>query len=207
MNGQDDPNNDDLNRREVIVGLLAVGGAMMAPKSPAQNASRRVNEGPVDTAIQTADIVLKINGNQHRLPALAVNTTLLDCLRDNLHLTGTKKGCALGQCGACTVLVDGRRVNACLSLAIMQQNRPITTIEGLAAGDTLHPLQTAFIEHDAFQCGYCTSGQIISGVACIQEQHTGTDDEIREWMSGNLCRCGAYPNIVAAVRQVAGRSA
>lgn len=205
MNGHGDDDDLNLDRREVIVGLLAVGGAMMTPKTPAQDASQPGEKGQLRAAIHAADVVLTINGDQHCLPALAVNTTLLDCLRDNLHLTGTKKGCALGQCGACTVLVEDRPVNACLALAIMQQGKRITTIEGLARGETLHPLQAAFIEHDAFQCGYCTSGQIISGVSCLQEQHTGSDDEIREWMSGNLCRCGAYPNIVAAVRQVAER--
>ena len=158
-------------------------------------------------AARTMDIDLTINGKQHHLSELDVNTTLLDSLRDVLHLTGTKKGCGLGQCGACTVLVDGRRVNSCLCLAVMQQGKQITTIEGIGAPGELHVLQSAFISHDAFQCGYCTSGQIVSGVACIREGHAGTDDEIREWMSGNLCRCGAYTNIVAAVREAAGRSA
>ena len=149
------------------------------------------------------DAELTINGMQHRLPNMDVNATLLDCLRDALHLTGTKKGCGLGQCGACTVLVDGRRVNACLCLAVMQQGKQITTIEGIGTVAELHVLQSAFIRHDAFQCGYCTSGQIMSGVACIHEGHTRSEDEVREWMSGNLCRCGAYTNIVAAVREAA----
>jgi len=127
---------------------------------------------------------------------------LLDLLREHLDLTGTKKGCDHGQCGACTVLVDGRRINACLSLAIMQDGASITTIEGLADGDTLHPLQRAFVEHDAFQCGYCTPGQICSAVGLIDEGHAQTRDDIRELMSGNICRCGAYPNIVAAIEQV-----
>ena len=152
-------------------------------------------------------IVLTVNGAQHRLDALDANTTLLDCLRDHLHLTGTKKGCGLGHCGACTVLVDGRRINSCLALAVMQQGRQITTIEGLGQGDELHPVQAAFVEHDGFQCGYCTPGQIMSAVACIQEGHAESDAEVREWMSGNICRCGAYTNIVAAVRQVAERGA
>ena len=158
-------------------------------------------------AVHTMTIDLTINGAEHHLPHLEVNTTLLDCLRDFLHLTGTKKGCGLGQCGACTVLVDDRRVKSCLCLAVMQQGKQITTIEGMGTPAELHPLQEAFIEHDAFQCGYCTSGQIMSGVACIREGHAGSDDEVREWMSGNLCRCGAYTNIVAAVREVARRSA
>ena len=158
-------------------------------------------------AVDTMTIDLTINGAEHHLPHLEVNTTLLDCLRDSLHLTGTKKGCGLGQCGACTVLVDDRRVKSCLCLAVMQQGKQITTIEGMGTPEELHSLQEAFIEHDAFQCGYCTSGQIMSGVACIREGHAGSDDEVREWMSGNLCRCGAYTNIVAAVREVARRSA
>ena len=150
----------------------------------------------------TVDTTLLVNGKTHRL-GLDVRTTLLDALRDHIGLTGSKKGCDHGQCGACTVHVDGKRTLACLSLAVAVQGRAVTTIEGLAHGDELHPLQKAFIEHDAFQCGYCTSGQIMSGVACLAEGHTKSDDEIREWMSSNLCRCGTYPNIVAAVRQVA----
>jgi xanthine dehydrogenase YagT iron-sulfur-binding subunit len=149
---------------------------------------------------------LSVNGQQHRL-SLEVRTTLLDALRDHLGLTGTKKGCDLGQCGACTVLVDGRRINACLTLAVMQEGREITTIEGLAAGGELHPLQAAFIEQDAFQCGYCTPGQIVSGVGLLAEGRAGSNAEIREFMSGNLCRCGAYSRIVAAVRAVAGAGA
>jgi xanthine dehydrogenase YagT iron-sulfur-binding subunit len=128
--------------------------------------------------------------------------TLLDALREDLGLTGTKKGCDHGQCGACTILVDGRRVNSCLTLAIAAQGKSITTIEGLASGDSLHPMQTAFIEHDAFQCGYCTPGQICSAVGLIREGHAASDDDIREQMAGNICRCGAYPNIVSAVGQV-----
>ncbi len=158
-------------------------------------------------AVHTMTFALTINGAEHQLPGTDVNTTLLDCLRDSLHLTGTKKGCGLGQCGACTVLIDDRRVKSCLCLAVMQQGKQITTIEGLGTPVELHPLQAAFIEHDAFQCGYCTSGQIMSGVACIHEGHAGSDDDVREWMSGNLCRCGAYTNIVAAVREVARRRA
>ncbi len=131
-------------------------------------------------------------------------TTLLDALRDHLDLTGTKKGCDHGQCGACTVLVDGRRINSCLALAVMKDGSEVTTIEGLAKSGALHPLQQAFIDHDAFQCGYCTPGQICSAAGLIAEGNAKTADEIRELMSGNICRCGAYPNIVAAIQQVMG---
>jgi len=143
-----------------------------------------------------------VNGREHRL-ALDPRTTLLDALREHLHLTGSKKGCGLGQCGACTVLMDGKRVKSCLSLAALVEGREITTIEGLARGDELHPLQKAFIERDGFQCGYCTPGQIMSGVACISEGHAGSALQIRDWMSGNICRCGAYDNIVAAIQDAA----
>lgn len=151
------------------------------------------------------DVSLRINGTEHQL-SLDPRTTLLDALREHLHLTGSKKGCGLGQCGACTVLMDGMRVKACLSLAAFAQGRDIKTIEGLAQGDELHPLQASFIERDAFQCGYCTSGQIMAGVACISEGHAGSPQEIREWMSGNLCRCGAYDHIVAAIQDAAAVS-
>lgn len=158
-----------------------------------------------------------INGVMHDLDGIDPRTTLLDLLRERLHLTGSKKGCDHGQCGACTVLVNGRRINACLSLALTHEGETITTIEGLAEGDALHPVQAAFLEHDGFQCGYCTPGQICSAVAMLDEVRQGqpsyvsedrdhaelTDDEIRERMSGNLCRCGAYVNIVAAIRDVA----
>jgi xanthine dehydrogenase YagT iron-sulfur-binding subunit len=148
-------------------------------------------------------IVLNVNG-QHRQLKLAPWTTLLDALRDHLDLTGTKKGCDHGQCGACTVLLDGRRINSCLTLAVMKDGANITTIEGLASQDALHPLQQAFIEHDAFQCGYCTPGQICSAAGLIAEGKAKSVDEIRELMSGNICRCGAYPNIVAAIQQAMG---
>jgi xanthine dehydrogenase YagT iron-sulfur-binding subunit len=148
------------------------------------------------------DVVLRVNGTEHPL-LLDPRTTLLDALREHLHLTGTKKGCGLGQCGACTVLMDGKRVKSCLSLAALVDGREISTIEGLAQGDQLHPLQAAFIERDAFQCGYCTPGQIMAGVACIKEGHAGSAQEIRDWMSGNLCRCGAYDHIVAAIQDAA----
>jgi xanthine dehydrogenase YagT iron-sulfur-binding subunit len=146
-------------------------------------------------------ISLRVNGVNRKL-SVAPWTTLLDALRLHLDLTGTKKGCDHGQCGACTVLVDGRRINSCLTLAVMKDGAEITTIEGLARGSALHPLQQAFIDHDAFQCGYCTPGQICSGVGLISEGRAHTADEIRELMSGNICRCGAYPNIVSAIDEV-----
>ncbi len=147
-------------------------------------------------------ITLNVNGEERQLD-VAPWTTLLDALRNHLGLMGTKNGCDHGQCGACTVLVNGKRINACLTLAVMKEGDEITTIEGLARGGRLHPLQQAFIDHDAFQCGYCTPGQICSAAALISEGQAGGADEIRELMSGNLCRCGAYPNIVAAIQQAA----
>ncbi|MBY3318589.1 (2Fe-2S)-binding protein [Rhizobium laguerreae] len=148
---------------------------------------------------------LEINGTRRELK-LDIRTSLLDLLREHADLPGTKKGCDHGQCGACTVHVDGERVLSCLTLAAQVEGRAVTTIEGLQTADgVMHAVQTAFIEHDAFQCGYCTPGQIMSAVACIREGHAGTDDDIREYMSGNLCRCGAYPHIVAAVRDAASR--
>ena len=151
-----------------------------------------------------AECTLSVNGREHPL-SLDTRTTLLDALRDHLGLTGTKVGCNHGTCGACTVHIDGRRQLACLVLALAAAGREIATIESLESADgALHPMQAAFIEHDALQCGYCTPGQIMSAIACVREGHTRTDDEIREYMSGNLCRCGAYPGIVAAVREVAG---
>jgi len=146
-------------------------------------------------------IALKVNGVEKQLQ-VEPWTTLLDLLRDGMNLTGTKKGCDQGQCGACTVLVNGQRINSCLALAVMKDGAEVTTIEGLAVGDVLHPIQDAFIEHDAFQCGYCTPGQICSAVGMLQEGHAQSRDDIRELMSGNLCRCGAYVNIHAAIEQV-----
>ena len=150
------------------------------------------------------DVTLQVNGAEHRLK-LDPRTSLLDALREHLGLTGTKKGCDLGQCGACTVLVDGRRINACLTLAVMQQGKEITTIEGLAREGALHPMQAAFIEHDGFQCGYCTPGQIMSAIGLLAEGRAHSDAEIREFMSGNICRCGAYTKILAAIRSVAAK--
>lgn len=150
----------------------------------------------------TIPVHLDINGHLHGLD-IEPRVTLLDALRDRLGLTGTKKGCDHGQCGACTVHIDGERVLACLTLAAQAEGRTVTTIEGLAREGEMHPVQAAFLEQDAFQCGYCTPGQIMSAVACIREGHAGSDGEIREYMAGNLCRCGAYPHIVAALRQAA----
>lgn len=152
---------------------------------------------------QPVDVVLDINGTRHAL-VLEPRVTLLDALRERLNLTGTKKGCDQGTCGACTVLVDGKRVNSCFTLAIMAQGKSITTIEGLADGERLHPVQAAFVAHDGFQCGYCTPGQIISAVGLMAEKRPTDAMSVREWMSGNICRCGAYPNIVAAIQAVAG---
>ncbi|MGO4572128.1 (2Fe-2S)-binding protein [Microvirga sp. 2TAF3] len=153
------------------------------------------------TTSGTLDIVLSVNGRDHRL-SVDPRVTLLDALREHLSLTGSKKGCDHGQCGACTVHVDGQRVLSCLTLAATVEGKAVTTIEGLAPDEgRLHPMQQAFMDHDAFQCGYCTPGQIMSAVACVTEGLAETDDDIREYMSGNLCRCAAYPNIVAAVRQ------
>jgi xanthine dehydrogenase YagT iron-sulfur-binding subunit len=152
--------------------------------------------------LHEVDVTLKVNGSKRALP-IDSRTTLLDALREHLGQTGSKKGCDHGQCGACTVLVDGRRVLSCLTLALVAQGHDITTIEGLANGDTLHPMQQAFIDQDAFQCGYCTPGQIMSAIACVLEGHAGSESDIREYMSGNICRCAAYPNIVAAVKQAA----
>jgi xanthine dehydrogenase YagT iron-sulfur-binding subunit len=161
----------------------------------------RAQTAPQPDAADLFKITMRINGQRYQL-ALDVRTTLLDALREHLGLTGSKKGCDHGQCGACTVLLSGRRVLSCLTLAAAVESQDVTTIEGLVNADgTLHPMQQAFIDHDAFQCGYCTPGQIMSAVACVNEGHAKSDAEIREYMSGNLCRCAAYPNIVDAVNQ------
>jgi xanthine dehydrogenase YagT iron-sulfur-binding subunit len=172
--------------------------------SMARTSRTRARAEPIPTPGKVS-VTLTVNGVETRLE-LAPWTTLLDALREHLGLTGTKKGCDHGQCGACTVLLDDRRINSCLAFAVMKDGARVTTIEGLAAPDgKLHPLQQAFIEHDAFQCGYCTPGQICSALGLIAEGHAKTADEIRELMSGNICRCGAYPNILAAIEQAMGR--
>jgi xanthine dehydrogenase YagT iron-sulfur-binding subunit len=191
----------DVTRRELleltaVTGGVLVGGHLMPEAISKAGAQTR---GSAPAAL---DVSLRVNGSEHRL-RLDPRTTLLDALREHLHLTGSKKGCGLGQCGACTVLIDGKRMKSCLSLAALVEGREVTTIEGLAQGGQLHPLQAAFIERDAFQCGYCTPGQIMAGVACIAEGHAGSAQEIRDWMSGNLCRCGAYDHIVAAIQDAA----
>jgi xanthine dehydrogenase YagT iron-sulfur-binding subunit len=168
--------------------LAGSTGAEAAPASAKANGHKPV------------DVTLNVNGREYLL-SFDVRTSLLDLLRERLGLTGAKKGCDHGQCGACTVLLDGRRELSCLTLAVAAQGRAITTIEGLATNGTLHPMQQAFIDHDAFQCGYCTPGQIMSAVACVNEEHANSDTDIREYMSGNLCRCAAYPNIVDAIKQ------
>jgi xanthine dehydrogenase YagT iron-sulfur-binding subunit len=206
-----------LSRRSFLQSAIAAAAVTQAPVALAEAkvASVEVPAAPAQP------VLLNINGKEYQL-SLEPRVTLLDALREYIGLTGAKKGCDRGQCGACTVLVNGRRINSCLTLAVMHEGDKITTIEGVAKGEQLAPLQAAFIEHDAFQCGYCTPGQICSATACIDEMHAGTasavtedvrkaplaltDDEIRERMSGNLCRCGAYPNIVIAIRSVASRS-
>ena len=176
---------------------IAIGPNLLSAASLDQ-AEASSAAGPGTASVK---VNLKINGKDYALD-VDPRVTLLDALRERLHLTGSKKGCDHGQCGACTVLVNGRRINSCLAFAVMHGGDEITTIEGLANGEELHPLQSAFIEHDGFQCGYCTPGQICSAVACVKEGHANSDDEIREWMSGNICRCGAYPNILAAIKEV-----
>jgi xanthine dehydrogenase YagT iron-sulfur-binding subunit len=185
-----------VSRREFLVTSLAISVALsMLPRSGRAQALAEAPSVPTD---QARAVVLNVNGHERKL-LLEPRVTLLDALREHLHLTGTKKGCDHGQCGACTVHVDGRRVNACLTLAMQAEGARILTIEGLASGKGLHPLQAAFVREDALQCGYCTPGQIMSGIACIEEGHGGSQAEVSEWMSGNICRCGAYNGIRRAI--------
>jgi xanthine dehydrogenase YagT iron-sulfur-binding subunit len=187
----------DRGRRNFLVGTVSTAATPLLARTVEPSAAS-AESGP--TLGASVDLLLRVNGSDHRL-ALDSRTTLLDALRDHLGLTGTKKGCDHGQCGACTVLVDGRRVLACLTLAVSMGRHETTTIEGLGGKDGgLHPMQQAFIDHDAFQCGYCTPGQIMSAIGCVHEGHAIDAANIREYMSGNLCRCAAYPNIVEAIR-------
>jgi xanthine dehydrogenase YagT iron-sulfur-binding subunit len=184
-----------LTRREVIYGAVGVAAAGNAVASPAPTMPH------IQSDAAQSETVLKVNGRTYRL-YMDTRTSLLDALREHMDLTGAKKGCDQGQCGACTIHVDGQRVLSCLTLAKSAQGKDITTIEGLAGPNgSLHPMQQAFIDQDGFQCGYCTPGQIMSAVACVREGHATTDADIREYMSGNICRCAAYPKIVAAIRQ------
>lgn len=186
------------SRRDFLKQSTALAALSLAPPALLKAAE---NDEKIAEYFEKVPLQLEINGVKHSV-SIEPRVTLLDLLREHLQLTGTKKGCDHGQCGACTVHVNGRRVNSCLTLAIMQEGKKITTIEGLAKGDQLHPMQEAFIKHDGFQCGYCTPGQIMSSIACIREGHANSEDEVREYMSGNICRCGAYSNIVDAIMSV-----
>lgn len=220
--GTDDVGADDfaLNRRHLMAGASACAAATACP-STAWAASEPATAARTAPATNAAKVSLTVNGTAHEIE-VDIRTSLLDAVREHLHLTGAKKGCDHGQCGACTMIVDGRRINACLTLAVMHQGDRITTIEGLGRPDALHPMQAAFVKHDGYQCGFCTPGQICSGVAVLDEikagipSHVSADltaqpdlsaAEIRERMSGNICRCGAYSNIVDAMTEVAGRQA
>jgi xanthine dehydrogenase YagT iron-sulfur-binding subunit len=187
-------------RRKFLKQSSALAAVVLATPVLVKAAEKQLDE-KASAYFEKQPLNLEVNGIAHQL-SVEPRVTLLDLLREQLHLTGTKKGCDYGQCGACTVHVDGKRVLSCLSLAIMQHGKKITTIEGLAKDDELHPMQDAFIRHDGFQCGYCTPGQIMSAVACVREGHANNEEEIRQYMSGNICRCGAYPNIVDAIKEV-----
>ena len=200
---ENDKQPDDLageSRRDFLKQSSLLTALALTPLSVIRAAESNWGE-KIASALEKLPVSLEINGRMFNL-SLEPRVTLLDLLREQLALTGTKKGCDHGQCGACTVLVNGRRINSCLTLAIMQDGKQITTIEGLGSIEKLHPLQEAFIKHDGFQCGYCTSGQIMSGVAVIREGHAGSEEEIREHMSGNICRCGCYTHIVDAIMDV-----
>ena len=185
------------SRRSFLTGAGATAGVALTPLPASATSAPQAAEA----AAGGVAVTLRVNGKEHQL-TIDPRTTLLDCLREHLDLTGTKKGCDHGQCGACTVHVNGRRVNSCMSFACMHAGDEVTTIEGLGTPEHMHPMQASFVEHDAYQCGYCTSGQIMSAVALTKEPIGPADNDVREAMSGNICRCGAYPNIVAAVQQV-----
>ncbi|MCF0041446.1 (2Fe-2S)-binding protein [Dyadobacter fanqingshengii] len=188
------------SRRDFLKKSSILTAISVAPLAVAKAAEHNLGE-KLSAAFETTPVNLTVNGAKKQLN-VEPRATLLDTLREQLDLTGTKKGCDYGQCGACTVHVNGQRVLSCLSLAVMHEGQEVTTIEGLAKGEELHPMQQAFIQHDGFQCGYCTPGQIMSAVACINEGHANNEADIREFMSGNICRCGAYPNIVKAIQEV-----
>jgi xanthine dehydrogenase YagT iron-sulfur-binding subunit len=196
-----------LSRRAFLASAGTVGVATVINPQNLGGQPMTLTAGAESTTEAAGDVpvTLRINGSEHRV-RLDPRTTLLDCLRENVVLTGTKKGCDHGQCGACTVHVNGRRVNSCLTLAVMHAGDEITTIEGIGRPGALHPMQSAFVAHDAYQCGYCTSGQIMSAVALLKEPWGPQDADVREAMSGNICRCGAYPNIVAAIQETRGKS-
>ena len=203
-----EPNDEaGVSRREFLIGTgvpaIAAAAGMGRP-SVVDAATAAVGRSPNPAGPHPVPISLMVNGERHEL-AVEPRVTLLDALRERLHLTGTKKGCGQGTCGACTVLVNGRRIDSCLTFAIMHQQDTITTIEGLASGDDLHPVQAAFLHHDGFQCGYCTPGQIVSAVGFLSEKRGLETETVREFMSGNICRCGAYPNIVTAIQDAGGR--
>jgi xanthine dehydrogenase YagT iron-sulfur-binding subunit len=193
-----DTSNKNEGRRDFLKKSTALAALTIA--SPALIKAGE-NDEKIAAWFEKIPLQVEVNGIVHKL-SVEPRVTLLDLLREQLHLTGTKKGCDHGQCGACTVHVNGKRINSCLSLAVMNDGKKITTIEGIADDDKLHPMQEAFIKHDGFQCGYCTPGQIMSAVACIHEGHANSREEIQEFMSGNICRCGAYPNIVDAIMEV-----
>jgi len=206
MHDSDERDRDEprqsLTRRSFLTNAGIAGVAGVAASMPLVAAATEVAPEPATPEIPgTVPLALRINGTTHRV-RIDPRATLLDTLRETVHLTGTKKGCDHGQCGACTVHVNGERVNSCLRLALMHDGDDITTIEGLGAPQALHPMQAAFVEHDGYQCGYCTSGQIMSAVALLKEPCGPTDADVKELMSGNICRCGAYPNIIAAIQQV-----
>lgn len=194
------PEKGGFSRRSFLSGLGAAGFLAGAP--PLVQAAPAIERAPADNEAGSGTLTLRVNGKEYKLQDLDPRATLLDTLRERIHLTGTKKGCDHGQCGACTVHVNGRRVNSCLSFALMHEGDEITTIEGVGQPDNLHPMQAAFVQHDGYQCGYCTSGQIMSAVALLKEPVGPSDEDIKHAMAGNICRCGAYTNIVAAVRQV-----
>ena len=198
----DEPDRLDVVSRRGLLKGGAAGAAVIPVAARAKTREQSASEA-ADVAVQRVPVSLTINGSRREL-TIDTRSTLLDVLRHDLELTGSKKGCDHGQCGACTVHIDGQRKLACLTLALQAEGREVVTIEGLGSESDLHPMQRAFVDNDAFQCGYCTPGQIMSAVACVTEGHAGSDAEIREYMSGNLCRCAAYPNIVAAVKQARG---